>query len=323
MISIRHTDTLALVSGDDGHVIWRCGGKLSNFTFDKDAKFSRQHDARYLEHTKDRSVVSLMDNAIGDMQQDKQPATHDYSRGLILELSHKQGEPFVAKMLKQYRRPDGGYADRRGNLQILPSGNVIMAWTDAGYLSEHSDDDNVLMEAKWLKRGRFDTYRAYKFDTWVGEPDTLPDVKAFGYGSEDGESTVAIYVSWNGATEAWRWRFSANGNVLGETDKTGFETVFAANDVSGKIQVEALDSKGKQLALSDKVEIEWMTGAELVKAKHSIHPAVWIGIFLCSAIVGVVAFWTLRAGMRFYREQSRRRMEQEYKEIPLDEPMQR
>lgn len=315
------------MSGKDGHVIWRCGGKLSNFTFEKDAKFSRQHDARYLEHSADRSVISLMDNAIGDMQQDKQPATHDCSRGLILELSHREGEPFVARMLKQYKRPDGGYGDRRGNLQILPNKNVIMAWTDAGYLSEHTDDDEVLMEAKWLKKSRFGTYRAYKYNDWIGEPSTLPDVKALGYGSQDGSNTVAIHVSWNGATEVRHWKFSAGGNLLGEIDKAGFETVLAATSVSGRIRAEALDANGKRLAQSDEVDIEWVTGEPLaqgpegfvsdVKSTVTLHPLVAVGIFLLSAIATVVGFWTMRALVRLVNA---RRKRAAYKEIPLEEP---
>lgn len=298
----------------------------------KDALFSRQHDARYLEHDAHRSVISLMDNAIGDMQADKQPATHDYSRGLILDLSHKGGKPFVARMLKQYKRPDGGYGDRRGNLQILPNGNVFMAWTDAGYISEHTDDDEVLVEAKWLKKSRFGTYRAYKYDNWVGKPNTLPDVKALGYGMQDGgTNTVAIYVSWNGATEVRQWAFLAAGKLLGVIDKAGFETVFAASNVSGTVQVEAVDSEGKKLALSDEVDIEWVTGAAIAQGngplvsetKSSLvpHPLVAVGIFLLSAVVTIVGIWTLRALMRMMH-QRRKRDEHAYKEIPLDEPLQ-
>lgn len=281
-----------------------------------------------------------MDNAIGDMANDKQPATHDYSRGLILELSHKAGEPFVAKKVKEYARPDGGYGDRRGNTQLLPNGNVFMAWTDAGYISEHTDDDEVLMEAKWEKVERFGTYRGYKYDGWVGRPETKPDVKAlgFGYGSEDGGegSTVAVYMSWNGATEVRRWRILVNGERVGEVDKTGFETVFAATSISGPVQVEAVDSSGKRLARSDKVPIEWQTGSDSpssgetkegvvdeVTSTVTLHPLAVLIVFLLSLVATLAGFWMLRVLARLLRGKGRRGAGAGagYKEIPLEEPI--
>lgn len=278
-----------------------------------------------------------MDNAIGDMANDKQPATHEYSRGLILELSHKEGEPFVAKMMKEYARPDGGYGDRRGNTQLLPNGNVHMAWTDAGYISEHTDGDEVLMEAKWEKVERFGTYRAYKYEGWVGRPETKPDVKAlgYGYGSENGGegSTVAVYVSWNGATEVRRWRILVDGERIGEVEKTGFETVFAATNLSGPVQVEALDSSGKKLARSDKVPIEWQTGSahsvgetkegvvDEVTSTVTLHPLAVLIVFLLSLVATLAGFWTLRVLARLFRGRGRRGAGAGYKEIPLEEPI--
>ena len=266
-----------------------------------------------------------MDNAIGDMGQDKQPATHNNSRGLVLELTHKDGEPFVAKMLKQYQRPDGKYGDRRGNLQILPNGNVLMAWTDAGYISEHTDDDKVLMEAKWLKSGRFGTYRAYKYNDWVGQPDRIPDVKALGYGNEGGiGNTVAIYVSWNGATEVRKWRFTANGKVLDTVDESGFETVFAAKDVSGWIQAEALDSEGKSLQRSLEVEIEWVTSVKLSngsdkRASKKFAIAVVVLSIASGIVIGLCFMWFVRRDMRARKAREEAHL---YKEVPLDEQAQ-
>lgn len=259
-------DALILVSGKDGHIIWRLGGRRNNFTMEDGLKFSRQHQVRYLEHSKDRSVVSIMDNAVGGIGEEYQPPTHDFSRGLIMELDHKEGEEFKARKLKSYNRPDGKYADRRGSLQILPNENVFMAWTDAGYLSEHTKDDEVIMEARWLKRGRFDTYRAYK-QHWVGRPNTKPDIKVLGYGAQ-GLDAVAIYVSWNGATEYRSWSFHSKAGQLGTAEKTGFETVFVTNG-TGPIWAEALDKDGNSLGRSEKAEVEVI--GEMVPNSASLH----------------------------------------------------
>ncbi|KAK5163327.1 uncharacterized protein LTR77_010700 [Saxophila tyrrhenica] len=332
LVSVRHTDTLFLVSGKDGRILWRCGGKQSDFKFEKGAKFSRQHHARYLEHNSKRSVISLMDNAVGDLQQDKQPATHDYSRGLILELEHQKGKPFVARMLKQYKRPDGAYGDRRGSLQILPSGNVFMAWTDGGYLSEHTDHDEVVMEARWLKEGRFGTYRGFKHDGWVGRPKTPPDVKAIGYRDATSETTVtAIYVSWNGATEVRRWRFSVGGTILGAIDKTGFETVFTVLNASGTVIVEAFDKNGKSIGNSEDVEIEWTIGegasSGTTNMDNSLDAVVYRGLsthrflFMAMVLLSLVGlgtvFWVGSSWLvRFKR---RRRRAGSYTAVPMEE----
>lgn len=328
LVSIRHLDTLLLVSGKDSKIIWRCGGKFSDFTFEGDAAFSRQHDARYLEHDADHSVISLMDNAIGDMQHDSQPATHSSSRGLILELKHKQGEPYTARRLKHYIRPDGGYADRRGSLQILPNGNVFMAWTDAGYLSEHTADDEVLMEARWFNVERFGTYRGYKFDGWIGRPDIPPDIKALGYGSKSA-NTVVIHASWNGATEVHGWKFFADGQLLGVVNKTGFETTLAATNITGPIWAEALDAHDGNLGRSRKAEIDWSHGIFVSQKDEALqgywapvaaHPFMAFALLLlniagCVALVrllwAVVSLW--KHDFPWHRKNPA------YKEVPMDD----
>ena len=334
LVSVRHADTLALVSGEDGHIIWRCGGRNSDFTIEDDALFSRQHHIRYLEHSNTRSIVTLMDNAIGNMELDTQPATHNSSRGLMLELNHKPDEPFTARKVKQYLRPDGGYNDRRGSMQILPNGNVFMAWTDAGYLSEHSDSDEVLMEARWLNDDRFGTYRGYKYNNWIGMPNTLPDVKAIGYQGEGGMNDVVLYASWNGATEVRQWKFLSNGRPIGVVPRRGFETVFTAANVTGHVSVQALDVDDRELGLSEEVVVEWRGGSTVAQhfdeTDSSTNARPREGILTRPLVVGVMAvlsfigcvaiFWfvfLLVLDMR--RRFPWHKAEATYKEIPMEE----
>ncbi len=109
-----------------------------------------------------------------------------------------------AQLVAHYDHPDGkgAIAYRRGSLQILPNGNVFMSWSEQGIQSEHSADGTLLMHSRLLPRW-LGTYRAFKFDDFVGIPLDPPDVAALAINStETGEiENTEVYVSWNGATE--------------------------------------------------------------------------------------------------------------------------
>ncbi|KAI1336498.1 ASST-domain-containing protein [Xylariaceae sp. FL0016] len=261
LVSFRHMDAIMLIAGDDGRVLWRFGGKHNDYVMEGGFRFSRQHHARYISHTPERDVISFLDNASGEQLIDFQPPSNDYSRGLIVELLRPRDGPKRARILREYKRPDGGLADRRGSLQQLPNGNVLMAWTDAGYISEHTLDAEVVMEARFLNDDRLGIYRAYKSTNWIGSPQQPPDVRAFGYGVGGSvRSTTAIYVSWNGATEHRIWKFYSNGIFLGEKNRTGFETVFVTDQSTGAVRVEAFDRDGVFLGKSLEVATEYANG---------------------------------------------------------------
>ncbi|KAI0967263.1 ASST-domain-containing protein [Xylaria arbuscula] len=259
LVSFRHMDTIMLVAGDDGRVLWRLGGKRSDYIFEDGLKFSRQHHARYVSHSPERDVISFLDNSSGEQRIDFQLPTNNYSRGLIVELLRPKGQPQRARILQEYKRPDRGLADRRGALQRLTNGNVLMSWTDAGYLSEHTHDDQVLMEARFLNETRLGTYRVYKSTNWVGRPQQPPDIKALGYGSGT-KSMTAIYVSWNGATEHRTWKFFSGDKLLGQTKRTGFETVFVTDVFVNTVRAAAFDANGNYLGKSEDIPIEYPNG---------------------------------------------------------------
>ncbi|KAI8623491.1 ASST-domain-containing protein [Xylariaceae sp. FL1651] len=259
LVSFRHLDCIMLIAGDDGRVLWRLGGKHSNYILEDGLTFSRQHHARYIIHSPERDVISFLDNASGEPQIDFQPPTHAYSRGLVVELLRPEGQPMRARILREYKRPDRGLAEKRGSLQHLPNENVLMAWTDAGYLSEHTKDDQVIMEARFLNETRLGTYRVYKSENWVGRPKQPPDVKALGYGVGS-SSMTAIYVSWNGATEHRTWKFFSDSQFLGSANKTGFETVFVTTARTGMVRAEAFDNNGKYLGKSKEIPTVYPNG---------------------------------------------------------------
>lgn len=115
LLSSRHTDTIYKISHIDGSIIWRLGGVKSDFVFGNNAKFSRQHHARFRGQDEEYTWISLFDNAIGTGPEEK--ATHDESRSLILALQTKltsNTQRKTAEIVSEYRNPNGMRINSRG-----------------------------------------------------------------------------------------------------------------------------------------------------------------------------------------------------------------
>ena len=220
LVSCRYTDALYKISRKSGSIVWRLGGTKSDFKFADNAKFSRQHHARVLEHNETHTLLTLFDNA---RSEGIKTATHDYSRGLILSLHDN-----LAEVATEFPRPDHEYSTSRGSLEILPNGNAFIGWTFHSRISEHTADGKLLMKAKLPPKKN--TYRSYK-SPWIGRPIDPPDVwsHAMRSGSPPRFKTE-VYVSWNGATEVEKWnvyRSNSEGNTstfVKSVPKAGFET---------------------------------------------------------------------------------------------------
>ena len=202
LFSCRHSDAIYKISRNDGRIVWRLGGVKSDFQHIANFNFSRQHDIRYREGNATHTIVSILDNAKG--MDSFHGTTHPFSRGLLIALD-EASTPMTARVIASYDHPDRGHAFRRGNYQSLPNGNVFMSWAEQGLQSEHSADGKMLMQAR-LKPDWLGTYRAYKFDGFVGTPDDPPDVVARAVEEDKKEDGMGmrteVFVSWNGATEA-------------------------------------------------------------------------------------------------------------------------
>lgn len=262
MVSSRFTDTIYKISGKDGSVIWRLGGNMSSF--DQDFAFSRQHDARWLEHTTDKEVISFLNNGADDVIQNS-----PQSAALIVELDKTS---MMARAVKRIKRPDDGVTRMRGNHQVLKNGNSFVCWSENSYISEHDSNGDLLMEAEFAS-SRFVTYRAYKFN-FTSVPAEPPVMKAFVYGTSPDAATSVFYVSWNGATEVSSWRFkSSDGKVLGEKQRTGFETSFQATGCHRGTFVEAVAVNGSIIGTSPVVTVikpqEWDEEVEDAKLEAS------------------------------------------------------
>lgn len=294
LLSARHTDALYKVSHVDGSILWRIGGVMSDFEMSNDARFTRQHDARVVEVNETHTLISLFDNAVGERFQ---PPSRVASRGLILSLDT---EHMTGEVLTQYEHPKGWLTDGRGSFQLLPNGNAFIDWAKYSYISEHTPDGAVVMEASL--KARVDTYRAFKFP-WVGRPVQPPDVLAEIVWADD-NATTNVFMSWNGATEVVRWNVSGTDIEgrpvhLGLVDRKGFETSLRHESMVFNVHAEALDRDGVVLGASGRVGNVGTLDAESSSSssqgsmwRHGIVAGV-VGI-LAGVILALGAFLTFR-----------------------------
>lgn len=246
LLSGRFTNTIYLISGQDGHIIWRLGGKYSDFV--QDFTFSKQHHARFLESNETHITISFLNNASDEGNQEE-----NVSSALYVQMDMTTS-PMTARVVNRYNRPDGGLTRLRGSVQTLPDGNVFVGWSEWGYHSEHTPDGKLLMQASFTST-RFSSYRSYKYP-FRGRPSTPPDLLASVYGTEGSDLTTVMYVSWNGATDIATWNFYSQVDaggipvLVGSTNKTDFETMYVADGYLDWVSAEAVDAEGNSLGKS-------------------------------------------------------------------------
>lgn len=325
LLSARHTSTIYLISGQDGRIIWRLGGKKSDFVTDFD--FSWQHDARFMAVSETHMTLSLLNNGAGDVI-----TTEPTSSAMYIELDLLAKK---ATLLSRFTRPDHNSTWKRGNMQTLPNGNVLVSWSEFGYMSEFAPDGRLLMDATFASE-RFSTYRAYKFPWW-SRPSYPPTLVASCHGLNTSDLSTTFHVSWNGATEVKNWRFFARANStspsvhIGTIPKKGFETSFTVPGFMDLVSVEALDVNNQTLGHSVIVRTNppeyWPEGLELPKpddpAAHEVDEPTSIGKTL--AFVGLFAagFLTSVSGyllLSLYHPAFRRYMQRAYSRVESEDP---
>jgi Arylsulfotransferase (ASST) len=240
LVSARNTSAVYKISRTTGQLIWRLGGKVSDFEMGPGTTFSWQHDAR--RHP-DRTLT-LFDNAA--FAPGPNGADKPSSRPIRLALDMAA---MTATLTEEYPSGMPRSAFAMGNMQQLPDRGAFVGWGTEGSFSEIDTHGATRFD------GRFDpgiaTYRAYR-SRWTGRPATKPDlVTRVGF---DGEEYA--YVSWNGATEVTGWRLLAgtDPDQLGHVRtvaRGGFETAISLRDTRGTtIAVAALDAKRRVLGTS-------------------------------------------------------------------------
>jgi hypothetical protein len=132
-------------------------------------------------------------------------------------------------------------------------------------MTEFNRDGDPLFHA-YLDSGEIgqgvQSYRAFRFN-WTGTPREAPAIVAL---RDKAQGQIMVYVSWNGDTEAARWRFFKIGCsggdkqcpsiLLGEVERKSFEAALKIQDNAWPwIFAQALNAKGEVLVATQAVRV--------------------------------------------------------------------
>ncbi|KAH9213787.1 ASST-domain-containing protein [Leptodontidium sp. 2 PMI_412] len=267
LVSGRRTSTIYKIDGKSGKVIWRLGGRLSNFTLGPGVEFGLQHHARFISRSEDghQTVISLFDNS-GQHLDDFAGRYENRSSGKIIVVDTSD---WSASLSQKFQASDKLFASCTGSAQVLPEGNMFINWGLPGAMTEFTRNGTIVFQAyldsgELFRNGHEFTYRASK-SNWTGIPRENPALVALTH-----DEITTLYVSWNGDTETKRWQFygvddSGKEVLLGDEARSGFETSFSVGAKPKLIafRAAAVVSDGNVARTS-----------KLVKSKPQIFPYV-------------------------------------------------
>jgi hypothetical protein len=237
LISARNTWALYKIHRRTGTVIWRLGGKRSDFAVPREARFSWQHDAR----PPLPGILTVFDNG-----SDGPVRSAAQSRALKLAVDERNR---TVRLGSAYTHPAPLLASSMGSVEILGDGHVIVGWGAEPFISEFTPDGRATADLR-LVPGQL-SYRGFR-QSWLGTPDPAPAVAVRRH-PRTGLRT--LYASWNGSTETAYWqifmgRRASDLAPVGTAPRTGFETSVTLGTADGYVAVVALDRAGARLARS-------------------------------------------------------------------------
>jgi hypothetical protein len=243
LVSARNTWCCYKLSRRSGEVIWRLGGKRSDFVMGPAAQFAWQHDARWVEPGR----MTVFDDGF-----DGRTRSHPLSRGLTLGVDLSARRVSVARA---YTSPAKLLSSGMGNAQLLPDGHMLVGFGDDPYATEFAADGTVVANLQ-MPHGQH-SYRSFRLP-WSGRPAEPPAVAVRRSGSN---GRAVLYVSWNGATEVAAWhvlgaaRPDATLRPVARAARTGFETAVALGRADGVAVAVAVDAGGRELGRSAVVRV--------------------------------------------------------------------
>jgi len=116
LISGRHTWTVYKIDRATGAMLWRLGGKSSDFTLGPGAQFAWQHDPLPAGD----GTIRLFDN-------EGNGSTRVLSHSRVIWL-HLDSGVKTATLIKEIPHPLGLSAASQGNAQGLDNGNTFVGW---------------------------------------------------------------------------------------------------------------------------------------------------------------------------------------------------
>ncbi len=239
LVSSRNTWTVYKVARPAGRIVWRLGGKRSDFQLGPGVEFYWQHHVRPHGAT----TLTLFDNGAS-------PPYEPQSRALILRLDPAARR---VRLVRAFTHPNPQIlAHAMGNAELLPDGGMFVGWGAAPCYSEFAADGSLVMDAV-MPVGN-PSYRTFS-RPWTGDPTERPAAAATA--RSDG---ATVYASWNGATRVASWGLLAGKRhsslaYVGSARRTGFETAIAAANVGPYFAVEPRDASGHVLGVSATVPL--------------------------------------------------------------------
>jgi arylsulfotransferase ASST len=236
LISSRSTHTVYKLD-HAGRILWRLGGKRSDFRMGSGSVFAWQHDAR----RQPDGTLTVFDNGAA-------PAVEKLSRGLILDLDERA---MTATLQRAYTHPRI-LAGSQGSVQLLANGNVFVGWGEAPHVSEFHHSGHMLFDA--VLGEKYESYRAFRLP-WTAHPAEAPAIALVRRGGD-----LTAYASWNGATDVYGWQLLAGEQrndlqpVSGVRSR-GFESALHTSSAGPHYAVQALDAGGALLGRSRTIEL--------------------------------------------------------------------
>jgi hypothetical protein len=265
LLSARNTCAIYKIERSSGRILWRLGGRRSDFVVAPDAAFSWQHDAR----RQPDGLLTLFDDGNTNSPQPTAPTAsaaatqtpqltptptgapvQHPSRGIVLKLDETA---MTAVLVGEFAHPSPLLATSQGNMQILPNGNVFIGWGSTPWFTEFDPTGKVVFDATF-PAGKM-SYRAYRFP-WTGTPTDPPAVAVI----KDTVGTPTAYASWNGATGVSGWEAvtgdsPATLTVVASAPRAGFETAIPLPSAGRYVAVRARDAAGQVIGSSEVIAV--------------------------------------------------------------------
>jgi Arylsulfotransferase (ASST) len=234
IVSSRNTWTAYKIDRGSGAVLWRLGGKHSDFAMSPGTHFAFQHDVR--RHPD--GTVTLFDDEGGP------PDEASQSRGLVLALDEQAR---AVEFIRQYHHSPPVLTQVLGSVQDLDDGHRFVGWGQSSDFTEYDTSGRAVFDGRLAPSTS--SYRAFKQE-WEGHPAEPPAIAVVA-----GIGKATVYASWNGATGLDQWSVLGGAHpdqlhALGVARCAGFETAITVPAPPSYLAVEAIDRAGAAVGRS-------------------------------------------------------------------------
>jgi len=238
IISNRHLSNVVKINRQTGDIIWRLGGKKSDFEFVNDElKLSYQHDARPVPGKQNHYTV--FDN--GNYRNPQ------FSRAVEFKLDV---ENKTATRVWEYRLPKDN-STALGNVQRLPNGNTHINWGrgKGAKATEVTPDGKVVYQADFVNENW--VYRSFRFE-WEHvheKPYLIVENKPFNIDlifNKFGDRTVKEYSVYGGQSMNDLQQIAVTSNTFYQLKPNDLE-----NNRDYYFQVKAVHENGSVSAPSN------------------------------------------------------------------------